>query len=185
MHPQDHFKPIARFGKVVNLALALFFTFSIPITMAWDWMPWDWDLTEDEWFGLVCNSILWSVLFWAGVGFWPEKNRMCRNSGTLVTISEILDTCTFEVLGVTDSTRAVTSANAVSGVTNTGGQIGVGFGSIESTSHVPIKLGRLKFTASCPSCKAIITWNEDREITQWTSPSGQVSYEVVGRVNLP
>ena len=114
-----------------------------------------------------------------------SKNRICSNCETKVPTNAIMQTCTFDVLGVTDSTRAITSTNAVSGVTSTGGRMGVGVGSIQSTSHVPIKMGRLKFTASCPSCKAVFSWNEDRQVTQWTSPSGQVSYEIVGRVDLP
>ena len=114
-----------------------------------------------------------------------SNNRICSNCETKVPTNAIMQTCTFDVLGVTDSTQAITSTNAVSGVTSTGGRMGVGVGTIQSTSHVPIKMGRLKFTASCPSCKAVFSWNEDRQVTQWTNPSGQVSYEIVGTVNLP
>ena len=191
MQPYSHFKFIElghqKFLKKLTLALALIGTSTIPILIVWNWdLPWGSQVT-------IFPSIIWSALFWGMVIIWvrnPEmifdpNNRICSNCETKVPTYSIMQTCTFDVLGVTDSTRAITSTNAVSGVTSTGGHMGVGFGSIESTSHVPVKMGRLKFTASCPSCKAAYSWNEDREVTQWTNPSGQVSYEIVGRVDLP
>ena len=203
MQPYAHFNYIElehmKFRKKLLLALAIIMTFAMFVLIAWgaDWK-------------IGASDQLWSTefesSFWQFCGYWgipvslyfywlhleitpgimlDSNNRICSNCETKVPTYAIMQTCTFDVLGVTDSTQAITSTNAVSGVTSTGGRMGVGVGSIQSTSHVPIKMGRLKFTASCPSCKAVFSWNEDRQVTQWTNPSGQVSYEIVGRVDLP
>jgi hypothetical protein len=113
------------------------------------------------------------------------NNRICSNCETSVQTSAVVQTNSCEVLGVSESTRAITSSNPVVGVTSTGGHMGVGVGTMQSTSHVPVKLGKVKLTVSCPSCSALFSWIENREVVQWTDPSGQVSYEIPGIVTLP
>ena len=143
-------------------------------------------VNEGFWFCGVPTSIV--VLF---IALLQPKTivdgdvRLCQNCENEVSITTILNSHHWEILGVTASTRAVKSSNPVVGLTSTGGHVGVGVGTMQSTSHVPAKLGKVKFTVSCPSCGALFSWIENREVVQWTDPSGQVSYEIPGLVTLP
>ena len=139
--------------------------------------------------GAICFPALFFVYIYAW--YWESKrvidhhNRVCTNCEATVQTHAILQTNTFEVMAVSESTRAITSSNPVVGVTSSGGHMGVGVGTMQSTSHVPVKLGKVKLTVSCPSCNALFSWIENREIVQWTDSSGQVSYEIPGIVTLP
>ena len=139
--------------------------------------------------GEICFPAL--LFVWIYAWYWESKrvidhhNRVCSNCETTVETSAVVQTNSCEVLGVSESTRAITSSNPVVGVTSSGGHMGVGVGTMQSTSHVPVKLGKVKLTVSCPSCSALFSWVENREIVQWTDPSGQVSYEIPGIVTLP
>ena len=131
------------------------------------------------------------VIFWIYAWYWESKrvidhhNRVCSNCETTVETSAVVQTNSCEVLGVSESTRAITSSNPVVGVTSSGGHMGVGAATMQSTSYVPVKLGKVKFTVSCPSCSALFSWIENREVVQWTDPSHQVTYEIPGIVTLP
>jgi hypothetical protein len=113
------------------------------------------------------------------------KNRICSNCDTVVNTSAVVRTNSCKVLGVADSTRSIKSSNPVVGLTNTGGHMGVGIGAVQSTSHIPVKLGKVEFTVSCPFCEAVFSWVENREVIQWTDQEGQVSYDIPGVFELP
>ena len=148
-----------------------------------------WFLFENESYW-VC-VIIASILFWKLLqALYPKTIvdrdvKLCQNCENEVSITTILNSNHWEILGVTESTRAVKSSNPVVGLTSTGGHVGVGVGTMQSTSHVPAKLGKVKFTVSCPSCGALFSWIENREVVQWTDPSGQNSFEIPGIVTLP
>ena len=147
--------------------------------------------TFDVWAAGLDALLIPLLILWIYAWYWESKrvidhhNRVCTNCKATVQTNAVVQTNTCEVLAVSDSTRAITSSNPVVGVTSSGGHMGVGVGTMQSTSHVPVKLGRVKLTVSCPSCNAFFSWIENREIVQWTDPSGQVSYEIPGMVTLP
>ncbi len=137
----------------------------------------------------ICGLPL--IVFWIYAWFWESNspkidpnNRICTNCDTLVETSLVMQTHFCKVLGVTDSTRAITSSNPVVGVTSSGGNMGVGLGSMQSTSHVPVKIGKVEITVTCPLCKAVFSWIENREVIQWVDSEGQLSYEIPGSISL-
>ena len=113
------------------------------------------------------------------------NNRLCLSCNEVVKISDVMRTISFEVLGVTDTTQAVTSNNAVTGLTASGGKISPTIGNIQTTSYVPIKMGRVRISTSCPSCQNTFQWVEDRQVNQWTDSNGNFSYDVLGNTILP
>ena len=115
----------------------------------------------------------------------PTKIRNCIQCEQDVDISEILNLMTYEVLGVSDSTQAITTNNQIVGLTSTGSRINPTLGNIQTTSHVPVKIGRVKFTTQCPSCKNQFQWINDVSLTQWTTAEGNIIHEIQGPVELP
>tara|TARA_B100001559_G_scaffold257032_1_gene221298 strand:- start:344 stop:886 length:543 start_codon:yes stop_codon:yes gene_type:complete len=113
------------------------------------------------------------------------NSRLCLSCNEVVKISDVMRTISFEVLGVTDTTQAVTTNNAVTGLTASGGQISPTVGNIQTTSYVPIKMGRIRISTSCPSCQNTFQWVEDRQVNQWTDSNGNFSYDVLGNTILP
>ena len=151
----------------------------------------------DEFLG---GSAFWDLcvgVFAAPLWFWlfaiqwereKERDRSnCRCSKCEVKheTSVVLKSRTDEILGVSESTKAIASNNPVVGVTSAGGHMGLGIGSVTSTSHVPVKIAKIRFSVSCPSCGGKFSWMEKREVVQWSNPNGQLSYEITGSVELP
>ena len=188
--PSTTFLAVVRNNEEKYYGKALVIIFVI---LAFTW--WDGGYTTDD--ARYVNEGFWmcgvptSFVIWALAQAMSPKTivdgdvRLCQNCENEVSITTIMNSNHCEVLGVSESTRAITSSNPVVGVTSTGGHMGVGVGTMQSTSHVPVKLGKVKLTVSCPSCSALFSWIENREVVQWTDPSGQVSYEIPGIVTLP
>jgi len=138
------------------------------------------------WLGIVPSILIWQFSWMASPATIVDSNILiCHNCEKKVSKARLMASRESEVLGVTESTRAVKSSNPVVGLTNTGGHVGVGIGAMQSTSHVPVKLGKVKFTVSCPACGDLFSWIERREVVQWNDPSGHTSYEIPGRVEFP
>ena len=92
---------------------------------------------------------------------------------------------TYEVLSVSDTTKTVTANNTVTGYTGSKGNFSPTVGNFQTTSYVPVKMGRVRYSASCPSCQNSFQWIEVREIEQWTDPNGNISYRIPGYIGLP
>ena len=138
-----------------------------------------------------CFMMLGILWFWLVAMSWERpkmldrSNCRCSNCETNFETSVVLKSINHEILGVSESTKAIASSNPVVGVTSAGGHMGVGIGSVRSTSHVPVRIGKLRFSVSCPSCEGVFSWIENREVVQWSDSNGQLSYEIPGLVDLP
>ena len=140
----------------------------------------------------LCAGVMAAPLwFWIiAIGVESDKSRdrsncRCSNCEANLETSMVLKSRTDEILGVSESTKAIASNNPVVGVTSAGGHMGLGIGSVRSTSHVPVKIAKMRFSVSCPSCGGGYSWIENREVVEWSDPNGQLSYEITGAVDLP
>ena len=140
---------------------------------------------------LCAGTVAFPFLFWFFAIPWEiererdRSNCRCSNCEANLETSVVLKSRTDEILGVSESTKAIASNNPVVGVTSAGGHMGLGIGSVRSTSHVPVKIAKMRFSVSCPSCGGNFSWIENREVVQWSNPDGQLSYEITGSVELP
>ena len=153
-------------------------------------------LEEEE---AIATSDSWAIpgiiLFFSSIGLlvfgWfrdkraDPNTRLCLSCNETVKISDIMQNISFEVLGVTDTTQAVTTNNTVTGLTASGGKISPTVGNIQTTSYVPIKMGRVRISSSCPSCQNTFQWVEDRQVNQWTDSNGNFTYDILGNTILP
>ena len=182
-------------GLLQKLAIGLFILGFLGIMNADDNAP-DANASEEEWaehdegplflgIFVLIGSILMFFYGWIRDRRADPNNRLCSNCNEVVKISDVMQTISFEVLGVTDTTQAITTNNAVTGLTASGGKISPTVGNIQTTSYVPIKMGRVRISSSCPSCQNTFQWVEDRQVNQWTDSNGNFTYDILGNTILP
>ena len=119
-------------------------------------------------------------------GSYNDENKIkCIKCKSIIKKEVLHKKSFYEILSVSDSTRAVTTRNRISGISRSNNQGSIVEGSYNSTSYVPVKIGRVRWTIQCYKCERNYVWTQEMDIKQWTDLNGKISYELSSSTSIP